>query len=601
MKGRRDLKQLLAVITFSVGVTASGSIASAASTDAPRAAATRVRADTVINHARIFTSNPAMPWAEALAIADGKIIAVGSNKDVGGLVGDKTAIIEGRQRLIVPGIIDAHLHLAYAVKDSNDFNCLFSPQAGLDKILSAVEECAKNAKPGEWIAAKAWDSSLLPELSNVEALHRLDRISPNNPVIMRSDTIHDRWVNSVALKMAGITAETKDPPRGKVGRDPKTGELNGLLIESSATELIDPISPLGAFAAPENVEQLKTGVKTLNGLGVTGWNDALVPPNSAVRYKELDDGGDLHARVGLSILVDPNKMKTSDLPALFKEVSVNDGRHISTRFAKIFLDGTPVSRTADVLHPYMPDAEHGSDYHGSQYVSQVALNEVVTALDAMGISVKMHATGEASVREALNAVAAARKANGNRGPMHTIAHAGHVAPEDVPRFGPLRAAIDASPTLWYPGSIMDAVVGALGKERGEAFFLFRTDLRAGAFIAGGTDWKTLPDEYSDLWSGVEGMVTRRNPTGRVPGALHPEEAIDLATVIRIYTINSATALRIDRVAGSLQVGKSADFAILNQDIFARPPECISKTRSVLTMFEGKVVYQADEDGQPSCN
>lgn len=560
-----------------------------------------VEADMVVRNAKIFTSNTAKPWSETIAISKGKIVAIGSEKEVAKFVGPNSNVIDAQQRLVVPGIIDAHLHLAYAVKDRRGLNCFFEPDAGLDAILSAVEGCVKTVKPGEWIAAKAWDSGLLPVLTSAAALRRLDAITPDNPVIMRSDSIHDRWANSVALKKAGVTKDTKDPKGGKIGRDPQTGELNGLLIEIPAAELVDPISPLGDFMAGESTEQLDEQARLLLPLGVTGWNDALVTAETAQAYSELEKAGKLHARVGLSINIDPNRMKPSEFPALYKSLATIDSGHISTKFAKIFLDGTPVSKTAFVLEPYLPDVEHGSDYHGTPFVKQAVLDQAVTALDAMGVSVKMHATGNGSVREALDAIAAARKANGPKGPFHTIAHAGHIAPADVPRFRPLGAIIDASPTLWYPGSIMDAIVGTLGKERGEAFFLFRTDIRNGVTVAGGTDWKTLPAEYSDLWDGIEGMVTRRNPTGKPSGRLHPEEALDLGTVMRIYTINSAIALSIDKVAGSLEVGKSADFSILNQNIFARPPECISGTRSILTVFEGKVVYRTDRDEEPACN
>ena len=557
-------------------------------------------ADMVVSNAKIFSSDSAKPWSEALAIKNGKIVAIGSARDIKDYVGPRTEVIDAEKRVVIPGIIDAHVHLSASIKDIIAFNCSSPTDATFEQLIANVEKCAKERKPGEWVAVNAYSSRIIPQLTSVDALRKLDAVTPGNPVIIRSDSVHDRWVNSAALKLANITKDTT-VTGGTIGRDPASGELNGLMIEWGAADIVDAVSPLGKFNSTDDSSLLERGATLLNGFGVTGWVEAMSSVDSAAAYRKADDSGNFHGRAGLSILIDPNKVAPSELPALFKAAAVADNAHLSTKFAKIFLDGTPVTQTALVLHPYLPSKEHGAHHHGEQKVPQDLLNQTVTVLDALGVSVKLHVTGDGSVREALDAVEAARAANGSGGPIHTLAHAGHLVPEDVARFAKLNVAFEASPTMWFPGPIMDAMIAVLGKERAESFWLFRTYIKNGALVAGGTDWKTIPGEYSDLWSGVEGMVTRRNPTGKFPGVLHPEEALDVATALQLYTINSAKVLNVDKVAGSLEPGKSADVVILNQDIFTINPDCISETAPVMTIFEGKIVYQNPEKNAPVCS
>ncbi|CAH0355623.1 N-substituted formamide deformylase [Sphingobium sp. CECT 9361] len=557
-------------------------------------------ADIVISNGKIFSSITSKPWSEALAIKDKKILAIGSTQDIKEYIGPSTEVIDAQKQLVIPGIIDAHVHLSNSIKDIIAFNCSSPNDASLDQLIVNVAACAKGRKPGEWVTVNAYSSRLIPQLTASDALQKLDAATPDNPVVIRSDSVHDRWVNSAALKLANITKQTTVAD-GTIGKDPSSGELNGLLIEWGAAGLVDTISPLGKFNSTDDSGLLEQGAVLLNSFGVTGWVEAMSSVESAAAYRKADESGNFHGRVGISILLDPNKVAPSELPALFKAASASDDAHLSTKFAKIFLDGTPVTQTASVLEPYLPNKEHGAHYHGEQKVSQDLLNQTVTALDALGVSVKMHVTGDGSVREALNAVMAARAANGNRGPTHTLAHAGHLAPEDIRRFATLNVAFEASPTMWFPGPIMDAMIAMLGKDRAENFWLFRTYMKNGALVAGGTDWKTIPGEYSDLWSGIEGMVTRRNPTGKFPGVLHPEEALDVATALQLYTINSARVLRVDDVAGSLEPGKSADVVILNQDIFTVNPDCISETAPLMTIFEGAVVYKNPKKDAPACS
>jgi predicted amidohydrolase YtcJ len=326
-------------------------------------------------------------------------------------------------------------------------------------------------------------------------------------------------------------------------------------------------------------------------VGVTGFDDALVLASggewsSLSAYHLLDKRGSLTARAALSMAVRPD----ADLDKVFADRAAVRSEHLSADFAKIFLDGVMVSRTAVFLDPYLPDKEHGDNFRGTPTMDQATLNALITELDKRDISVKVHVAADGSTRMAIDAIEAARKKNGKGGPIHTLAHAGYIAPADIPRVRQVNAAIDASPTVWYPGPILQATEAVLGRQRANHFWPFKTFIANGVLVAGGTDWKSLPDEFSELWDGIQGMVTRRNPRAAAPGALWPEEAIDIATVIKIYTLNSAKAMRTADLTGSLKVGKSADLIVLDQNLFEVPAEKISKTKVLLTMFEGKTVY-----------
>ncbi len=431
-----------------------------------------------------------------------------------------------------------------------------------------------------------------------DAIELLDAASGGRPVMLRNDTIHDRWVNSRALAIAGITEQTIDPPAGKIGKDPTTGKLNGLLVEGAGMLVARHIPRLNK---PESIDSAKQtlafGLRYLNSVGVTGLNDALVTVgegssvgigSSVEAYHALDQAGGLTARVAASIFINPQK---PDIDRLFADRERFRSERLSLDFAKIDVDGVMVSRTAIFVEPYFPDREHGANFHGMVKIPADDLNGITRDLDRRGISIKYHVAGDGSVRMALDAIQAARKANGAAGPMHTLAHAGYIVQEDIGRVAQLNAAIDASPTVWYPGPILTGTEAVLGKERAGHFWPFRTMIDQSVTIAGGTDWKTLPEEFSDLWSGIEGMVSRRNPLGKAPGAMWPEEAASLAETLKIYTLNSARALKLADKTGSLVVGKSADLIVLDRNLFEISVDSISDTKVDITLFEGRIVHQ----------
>lgn len=550
-------------------------------------------ADVVLQNGEIYTAVDSSPWVQGIAFRDGRVSAIGSDADMRLLIGPKTQVIDLLKRMAMPGLNDVHVHVLWAVRDLARYTCKLPAYASLEELLATVRNCSKGKGSDDWIVGQHFGSDLFPRIEKSEAIKLLDEASGGRPVLLRSDTIHDRWVNSRALQLAGFTKETSNPPRTFIGRDSRNGELNGLLFESAGTQ-VDSLIPQSQSSSPQQtVADLRSGIRMLNSFGVTMFQDAFVTPPVAEAYHELDQRAELTARVNLSLLIDPKHSETQDLETLYSKREVFRSDLVSLDFAKIFLDGVMPAQTALFLDPYLPSKEHGSSYRGVPYVPAPELNRIVTELDKRGIAVKMHTSGDGAIREGIDAVEAARRTNGPNGPIHQLAHAGYMAPSDMPRLKPLNIVVDASPTVWYPGPIQGGSAAVMGKERADRLFPMKTFLANGILIAGGTDWKTLPGEFSDIWSGIEGLVTRQNPTGKFPGALLPQEAIDLSVALKMYTINSALAMRKAATTGSLEVGKSADLIVLNQNVFKIKPEAISETKVLATYLEGKRVFAAE--------
>jgi len=240
-----------------------------------------------------------------------------------------------------------------------------------------------------------------------------------------------------------------------------------------------------------------------------------------------------------------------------------------------------------MLHPYLPD-EHGAISSGMLHVGPELLKSNLIALDRAGFTVKMHAAGDGSVREGLDAIEAARRANGPSGLRHELAHAGFISAQDLPRFKALDAVAEFSPTLWFPSPIIDSIVSAVGPE-GRHYWPVRTLLDLGAPVAAGSDWPAAVPSM-DPWAGMEAFVTRADPSHVTPGILWPEQAITLAEAIHLYTLDGARTLRLENRTGSLIAGKSADFIVIDRNLFKIPPAAISHTQVLATYFEGRRVY-----------
>ena len=265
---------------------------------------------------------------------------------------------------------------------------------------------------------------------------------------------------------------------------------------------------------------------------------------------------------------------------------------LDPNFIKIMLDGTPPTRTAGMLEPYVADEAHGADFLGELIHAPEQLAEDLIYLDGLGLTVKIHATGDRAVRVSLDAFAAARAANGDSGLLHEVSHAELIHPDDRPRFKALNVIAELCPILWYPTPLVEWMATVIGEDRANQFWPIKSMQELGAHQIYGSDWPSVvPDP--NPWPGIEAMVTRRDPYGVRPGALWPEQAIDLATALRIFTINGAVAGKQAERTGSIEVGKAADFIVLDRNLFAIPVEDIGDTQVLLTVLDGVPVYQSD--------
>lgn len=551
-----------------------------------------VAAELVLRNGAIYTVHGSRPWAQAVAVRDGRIVIVGSNAQVARYVGPKTEVVDLKGAMVMPGVNDVHAHpLSGAYRDL--FACNIEQADDLPKVLERVAGCAKRSAPDGWIVGGGWSSRLLQQISSSAALAMLDQASGGHPTLLIDDTYHARWVNSEVLRRANITARSMDPPNGSYVKDAATGEPVGLLKEfSAAAEVQKLVPPLTDGQLKQSIQE---ATRTLNRFGITGVQDANVSEINLRAWSEADSGEGLSLRVVASLL-----MRAPERPGDLQGLAFIDAREryrtpqVKPDFVKLYLDGVPPARTATFLEPYLPDHEHGSDFRGQPIYAQADLNNLLAALDRRGVGVKMHATGDASLRQGLDAVAAARQRNGRvglDGPLHHIAHASFIAAEDLPRFRQLNVAADISPMLWFPTGLNNATAMAIGEERLQRIFPVKSMIAAGMLVAAGSDWPA-GQPTANPWIGIEGLLTRKNPLGEMPGALGPDQAVDLAAALRIYTINSARAMGLAAETGSIEPGKSADLIVLDRHLFKVPAEQIHKTQVTQTYFKGHRVFPA---------
>lgn len=541
----------------------------------------------ILHHPRIFTMATSRPWAEAISVQEGRIVAVGTLQEAQAALPD-AQVVDLPGAMVVPGLLDVHNHFVWAGR-AELYEMFVPPFFSLDQVLAAVRDAAAGKAPGEWIVGGIWGSSLMDQLDQ-KARKRLDEAAGGRPVMLRDDSHHNRFVSSAALEAAGIQDDTPDPTNGRIVRDPATGAATGLLLEA-ACSLVEIALAKAMEATPHlDVEAAAHAIKRLNACGVTGMQEALTTRAVLRAVKALEDQGRLSAWVVGSVPVTEAPLAPGEageeLLALREQFR---SRHFMPDAGKIFLDGVPTSRTAAMLEPYLPDAVHGCCFRGGTTLTVPQLAKVLADSERRGIRVKIHCTGDASTRAALDAIDVLRSFNGP-GLRHQIAHASFVDPAEIPRFAELDVVADLSPPLWFPSVIVEAIRSAVPQPLVDRIAPIRSLIDAGALVAGGSDWPVVPDPSP--WPSIQGMVTRRDPTGRLDGALCPEEAIGVEEALRAYTIQAAQATGLAHLTGSIEVGKSADLAILDTMLFDVDPGQLGTTQVLQTWFEGRCVHGA---------
>lgn len=545
--------------------------------------------DLILTNGRIYTVGGKDMWVEAVAISGGRITAVGGAAEIEALKGPETKVENLDGRMAMPGFIDVHNHILMAGQAAL-YELQFAPSSSLDEICRHVRAYAEKAAPGQWIVGNQWGADMMAVLNSEEALAKLDEASLGHPVFLRDETMHNRWANREAMRLAGISDNQPDPPQGAFGRDPKTGRLTGILIESGSG--IVELAASNAFSPDMARASVKRAVEIANSLGVTAFQDAATALPILETLSSLDRAGELSAWAVASLpLIQPSFLFGTTGDELLAVRDQHRTAHVRPDFTKIFLDGVPGAQTAAFHDAYMPDPAHPHGHRGELLVDLPEMVRMVDKSERLGMGLKVHCAGDRAVTQMLDAVEAVRHFRGPTTVRHHIAHASYIKPEDIKRFAELNVVGDLCPMIWYPTTFLDGHKAVMGEERATRFWPIAELQKSGALLAGGSDWPVIP--VPDPWHGIEGMVTRQNPSGAFPGvSLWPEQAIDLATAIRIYTLNSAVAMGIDAITGSIEPGKSADIIVLDQNVFDIKADTIAGTKVVKTYFEGRVVHQA---------
>lgn len=535
-----------------------------------------VAADLVLTNAKVWTVDPAKPEAEALAVWNGHILAVGSDADIKKLVGPKTKVIDAGGKRALPGFYDSHLHLLgggqqlarVELKDCAD-------EAEFGKRLKAFDDKTPSDR---WMLGGNWDHDRAFG-GTLPTAETLDKYVKGRPVFLRRYDGHMGLANTAALKMAGITAATKDPDGGVIGRM-ADGKTPSGILKDNAMDLLDKIIP--EPGEEEIAEAVKAACKALAESGVTSVQDmdGSSPATRRVLFKVLQrlaNKGELTVRVDLRWPI-----------ALHKELTnlgaeANYGGWVRIGGVKGFMDGSLGSSTAKMYDPYVSDAKTT----GVFVTPPDDMLALVKSADRGRLSVCIHAIGDEANGRLLDIFAASAKANGDRDRRFRIEHVQHLRPEDYKRFKELGVVASMQP--YHVVDDARWAEGRIGKKRCESSYAFRSLLDAGAVLAFGSDWPVVP---LDVPAGIDAAVNRRSPDGKHPDGWFPAQKITAEEAVAAYTTGGAFAAFQENERGSLTVGKVADFVLLSRDILAKGDrDRIADTKVTLTVVGGKVVYQ----------
>jgi hypothetical protein len=540
-------------------------------------------ADLVLRDGRVATMDARRTFAAALAVRAGRIVVVGGDDAVRDWIGPRTRVVELLGRSVTPGFGDAHVHPVSA--GVGQVRCDLSAARGLDTYLGIIGAYAAAHPDETWIRGDGWSMADFP--GGIPHRDDLDRVVPDRPVYLESRDGHTGWVNSKALELAGVTADSLDPVDGRIERD-ADGRPSGALQEG-AVDLIYPLFP--ADTPDELVEGLRLAQAQLHGLGITNWQDASVSPESGeVAYTTLAGRGELTARVVGALVWDRARGAEQIEKLEERRARTASGRYAPTS-VKLHLDGVLENGTGAVLEPYLDDDGRPTTNRGMSMIEPEALKAYVTRLDALGFQPHFHAIGERAVREGLDAVEAARRANGPTDTRPHIAHIQVIHPDDRGRFRELGVIANAQP-YWavYETQMDELTIPRLGPERSGWQYPFGSLLAAGATIAMGSDWAvSTPDPLLEM----EVAVTRVSDyhRGERPPFL-PAERLDLMDALAGFTTGTAFVNHLESEVGSIEVGKAADLVVLDRDLFDREAGAIGEARVVATFIDGIAVHEA---------
>ncbi|HRT48633.1 MAG TPA: amidohydrolase [Bacteroidales bacterium] len=538
-------------------------------------------ADLVIINGKVFTVDPSIPYAEAVAIKGEFITEVGKNSKILKLVGEKTSVIDAKGRLVIPGFNDAHIHFGPLDPDYIELRYTTDPATITEKVAAMVAK----SKPGQVIRGGHWDHEMFTT-REWPTKELIDRVSPDNPVILSRADGHSVLVNSYVLKKSGITKNTPDPPGGEIQRDPVTGEPTGILKDNA--ENLIRLGDVSVSLTPEE-QKAKTwegyllALKEAREYGVT----SIQIPGSAdfEVYEKLKEQGLLTSRIdiGQALTGDTNRLKR--YLELAKKYP-RDSNWIRFGYLKVFVDGSMGSGTALMFEPFNDRPEtSGLAMHPYE-----EFEDMVLKADRMGFQIGAHAIGDKANFWALNAFEKAMQVNGRRDSRHRIEHAQTLQQSDIPRFGQLGVIASMQPTHCITDK--NFYEKRVGYERSKGAYVWRSLLDADAILAFGTDYQVEPINPME---GLYAAVTRKDRRGEEGEGWFPEQKLTMEEAIKYYTWGSAYAQFMDDRKGIIKRGYLADIVITDKDLLTIPENEIMKTKVDYTIVGGKVVYSRNEE------
>ncbi|MBE0431096.1 MAG: amidohydrolase [Dehalococcoidia bacterium] len=540
-----------------------------------------VIADCVYHNARIYTVDRDFSVASALAIRGDGFIFVGSDDDARKHIGDNTLVIDLHGKTVLPGLIDSHLHFLGIGLSLLHLDVFLKPkQAILDDVADAYE----SRGPGEWIRGRGWsqakwDPPVFPTKED------LDAVAPDTPVVLYRVCGHAAWLNSKALEIAGITANTPDPPGGEIIRDDH-GQPTGVLIDT-AMDSVWKHSP--GPTDKEIVEALLSAQHHLLSFGLTGARDADLGPNlrTISHMKALYESGDLKVRIYQMCSPDDAAEHFYAVPA-GERVGLFGNRY-SMRSVKLMADGSLGGGSAWLLHEYHDRPRHSGN---PRYTDEEVYGLVKEARKA-GFQVNTHAIGDAATRQVLDAYDRVLTEMPDPDHRYCIEHAEVVALEDIPRF----AALGVLPSMQavFTTSDWSMVEARLGSrsERIKGVNAFRKFIESGCIVPNGTD---SPVEMVNPYHSLYAAVTRMDRDGQPPGGWYPEQCMTRQEALRSHTIWAAYAQFEEDIKGSIEAGKLADFVVIDRDYMTCPAEQIKDIQALITVLGGETLYTREYGG-----
>jgi len=545
------------------------------------AAQSKPVADLIITHAKVWTVDEAQPRAQAVAVFGDRILAVGSNVDIEGLRGPNTRVIDAGGKLLLPGFNDAHVHFVSGGLQLDSVQLNDATTA--EEFVRRVAERANRTPKGEWIQGGDWDETKWPG-SVLPTKELIDPVTPDNPVFLSRYDGHSSLANSAALKLAGVTAQTPDPPGGTIVRDAQgnpTGDL-----KDAATDLVDKVIPPPSH--DQVLRAVKRALEHAASVGVTSVQNMDPEYADIAAYAELLQAGELTTRIYAAPLITQvdDQVKIGIRHAF-------GGPYLRIGAVKAFADGSLGSRTAYLFAPFsdQPD-NHGLLSDEMQPLS--LMRDRMMKADAAGLQICTHAIGDQAISMILDLYAGVVKAHGGADRRFRIEHAQHMAAKDFDRFAQLNVIASVQPYH----AIDDGrwAEGYIGHDRASRTYPFRTFLNHGVHLAFGTDWDVAP--LNPLLT-VYAAVTRATLDGKNPNGWFPEQKLTVEESVRAYTIGSAYAEFQEKEKGSITPGKLADMVILSDDIFSIDPAKIRDVKVLKTIVGGKVVWDSSRRPQYS--